>query len=94
MKRFAFVTAALFGLATLGLAPAYAVDERVIDIVSVSWDGAAALPSGVKDLEILVNTEVNTSWKSFTTLNGDTRDRMISFVAGKVLAEQIGRAHV
>ncbi|MBF8252900.1 MAG: M6 family metalloprotease [Actinobacteria bacterium] len=89
MKRVAFVTAALFCFATLGLTPAYAVDERVIDIVSVSWDGAAALPSGVKDLEILVNTEVNASWKSFTTLNGDTRDRAISFVAGKVLTEPI-----
>ena len=89
MKRFAFVTAALFGLATLGLAPAYAVDERVIDIVSVSWAGSVPLPAGVKELEIKVNTEVNASWKSFTTLNGDTRDRTISFVAGKVLAEPI-----
>jgi len=89
MKRVALFTAALFGLATLGLTPAFAVDERVIDIVSVSWDGAVPLPSGVKDLETLVNTEVNASWKTFTTLNGDTQDRTISFVAGKVLAEPI-----
>ncbi|MDP1851947.1 MAG: hypothetical protein Q8K48_05965 [Candidatus Planktophila sp.] len=89
MKRVGFVTAALFGIATLGLTPAFAVDERVIDIVSVSWAGAAPLPSDVKALEILVNTKVNASWKSFTTLNGDTRDRAISFVAGKVLAEPI-----
>ena len=89
MKRVGFVTAVLFALATLGLSPAYAVDERVIDIVSVSWAGAAPLPSNVKALEILVNTEVNASWKSFTTLVGDTRDRTISFVAGKVLAEPI-----
>ncbi|MDO8646085.1 MAG: hypothetical protein Q7R42_05855 [Candidatus Planktophila sp.] len=89
MKRIALVTAALFGLATLGLTPAFAVDERVIDIVSVSWAGAAPLPSDVKALEILVNTKVNASWKSFTTLNGDTRDRAISFVAGKTLAEPI-----
>ena len=89
MKRVAFVTAALFALATLGLTPAFAVDERVIDIVSVSWAGAAPLPTDVKALELLVNTEVNASWKSFTTLNGDTRDRTVSFVAGKVLAEPI-----
>ena len=89
MKRVAFVTAALFGLATLGLTPAYAVDERVVDIVSVSWSGSVPLPAGVKELEIKVNTEVNASWKSFTTLNGDTRDRAISFVAGKVLADPI-----
>jgi hypothetical protein len=89
MKRVALFTAALFGLTTLGLTPAFAVDERVIDIVSVSWDGAVPLPSGVKDLETLVNTEVNASWKSFTTLNGDTQDRTISFVAGKVLSEPI-----
>ena len=89
MKKVVFVTAALFGLATLGLTPAFAVDERVIDIVSVSWAGAAPLPSDVKALELLVNTEVNASWKSFTTLNGDTRDRTISFIAGKTLAEPI-----
>jgi len=89
MKRVAFITSALFGFATLGLTPAVAVDERVVDIVSVSWTGAAPLPAGVKDLEKLVNTEVNASWKSFTTLAGDTRDRTISFVAGKVLAEPI-----
>lgn len=89
MKKVAFVTAAIFGFATLGLTPALAVDERVVDIVSVSWAGAAPLPASVKDLERLVNTEVNASWKSFTTLTGDTRDRTISFVAGKVLAEPI-----
>ena len=89
MKRVAFITAAVFSISTLGLTPALAVDERVVDIVSVSWAGAAPLPASVKDLERLVNTEVNANWKSFTTLTGDTRDRTISFVAGKVLAEPI-----
>ena len=34
--------AAVVGFTALGLAPAYAVDERVIDVVEVTWAGAPA----------------------------------------------------
>ena len=32
----------VFGFVSLGLAPAFAVDERVIDVVAVTWNGAPA----------------------------------------------------
>ena len=32
----------VIGLASLGLSPAYAVDQRVIDVVEVTWPGAVA----------------------------------------------------
>lgn len=74
-----------FAITSLGLAPALAVDERVIDIVSVRWAGSEELPATVNQLAVLINTEVNASWKAFTKLEGDTKDRTISFVSGKVL---------
>lgn len=78
-----------FAITSLGLAPALAVDERVIDIVSVRWAGSEELPATVNQLAVLINTEVNASWKAFTKLEGDTKDRTISFVSGKVLGTPI-----
>ena len=74
---------------SLGLAPAYAVDERVIDVVSVTWAGAVAPAGGVNEVAKIIDSEVNDDWKKFTTLYGDTKDRTISFVTGKVLTEPI-----
>ena len=88
-NRIAAVVAATFAITFLNLSPALAVDERVVDIVSVSWAGSAPLPASVDELAVLVNTEVNKSWKSFTTLKGDTQDRTVSFIAGKTLAAPI-----
>ena len=88
-KRIAIGVVLLCGFAGLGLTPALAVDERVIDIVSVSWAGSAPLPISVDQLSLVVNTEVNASWKSFTTLVGDTQDRSVSFVSGRVLSAPI-----
>ena len=39
-RSFILGLAATFGFLSLGLAPAYAVDERVIDVVEVTWAGA------------------------------------------------------
>lgn len=89
MKRISIVVISIFGFVGLGLSPAQAVDERVIDIVTVSWAGSTTPPATVDQLAVLVNTEVNKSWKSFTTLVGDSKDRSISFVAGKTLATPI-----
>ncbi len=88
-KRISVVAVMLVGIASLGLTPALAVDERVIDIVSVSWAGSAPLPVTVEQLAVVVNTEVNASWKSFTTLVGNTQDRSVSFVSGKILSDAI-----
>ena len=44
-NRLTLIFAAVFGFVSIGLAPAYAVDERVIDVVEVTWAGAPA-PAG------------------------------------------------
>jgi hypothetical protein len=88
-KRLSLFTAFLFGFVGLGLSPALAVDERVIDVVAVTWAGAVAPAGDVNVVAKAINTEVNSDWKKFTTLYGDTKDRTISFVSGKLLVEPI-----
>ncbi len=88
-NRLAVLLSTVFAITSLGLTPAIAVDERVIDIVSVSWAGSVELPASVDQLETLINTEVNASWRVFTKLYGDTKDRTISFVTGKTLRTPI-----
>ena len=88
-KRISVFVVLFLGLAGLGLTSAIALDERVIDIVSVNWAGSPLLSTSVDQLAVVVNTQVNASWKTFTTLVGDTQDRTISFVSGKVLSAPI-----
>ena len=88
-KRFSIFIAIVFAFASLGLAPAYAVDERVIDVVAVTWNGAATALSNPKTIAGVIDTEVNADWKKFTTMVGATTDRTISFKTGKVLETPI-----
>ena len=88
-KAVSVFLALVTGFVALGLSPAYAVDERVIDVVSVTWAGAAAPAGGVNEVAKVIDSEVNDDWKKFTTLYGDTKDRTISFVTGKVLTDAI-----
>ena len=88
-KRLSLFIAILVGFVGLGLTPALAVDERVVDVVAVTWAGAVAPAGGVNEVAKVIDSEVNADWKKFTTLYGDTKDRTISFVSGKVLAEPI-----
>ena len=73
-NRLTLIFAAVFGFVSIGLAPAYAVDERVIDIVEVTWPGAEAPVGNATKLAKVVDVEVNSDWKKFTTLYGDTKD--------------------
>ena len=88
-KRFSLFIAILIGFVGLGLTPALGVDERVIDVVAVTWAGAGTPVGGVNEVARVIDSEVNADWKKFTTLYGDTKDRAISFVSGKVLSEPI-----
>jgi hypothetical protein len=88
-KRFSIFVAIVFAFASLGLAPAYAVDERVIDVVAVTWNGEATALSNPKTIAGVIDSEVNADWKKFTTMVGATTDRTISFKTGKVLETPI-----
>ena len=81
--------AIVIAFVSVGLSPAYALDERVIDVVEVTWPGAAAPVGNAAAVAKVVDTEVNADWKKFTTLYGDTKDRVVSFTTGKVLTAPI-----
>ena len=84
-KRVSTFIAIVFAIVSLGLAPAYAIDERVIDVVAVTWNGAATALSNPTTIAEVIDKEVNVDWKKFTTMVGATTDRTISFKSGKVL---------
>ena len=84
-KRASVFLAIVCAIATVGFTPAYAIDERVIDVVAVTWNGAATALSNPATIAGVIDTEVNADWKKFTTMVGATTDRTISFKTGKVL---------
>ena len=88
-KRLSTFIAILIAFVSLGLAPAFAVDERVIDVVAVTWTGAAAPAGDVTQVARVIDTEVNADWLKFTSMFGDTKDRGVSFKTGKVLSAPI-----
>ena len=62
-KRFSLFVAILVGFIGLGLSPAFAIDERVIDVVEVTWAGADAPAGDAKKVASVIDTEVNADWK-------------------------------
>ena len=88
-KKLPSLIAIVIAFSSLGLSPAYAVDQRVIDVVEVTWPGAVAPAGDVDAVANVIDTEVNSDWLKFTAMFGDTKDRGISFKTGLVLKEQI-----
>jgi hypothetical protein len=88
-KQIAGFVAILIGFVSFGLTPAYALDERVIDVVEVTWGGAPAIRGDAKVVAEVIDKEVNADWKKFTTMVGDDGARTVSFITGKVLTTPI-----
>ena len=88
-KRLSLLVALVFGFTSWGLAPAYALDERVIDVVELTWNGAPALRGNAKVVAEVIDKEVNVDWKKYTTMVGDDGARTVSFKTGKVLDDPI-----
>ena len=89
-KPGAYLTLALALL--LGLItgpPAKAIDNRTIDIVSISWRGSPALAGGVDKAQEEIEKKVGPLWRNLTTISGDPEDKRIQFNFGRSLAEPI-----
>jgi hypothetical protein len=84
-SKVAGFVAILIGFISIGFSPAYALDERLIDVVEVTWNGAPALRGDAKIMAEVIDTEVNANWKKYTTMVGDDGSRAVSFKTGKVL---------
>jgi hypothetical protein len=87
-KIAAFVSIVI-GFVSIGIVPAYALDERVIDVVEVTWNGAPALRGDPKVVAEVIDKEVNADWKKYTTMVGDDGSRTVSFKTGQVLAAPV-----
>ena len=88
-KQLHIFIALVLSFSSLGLSAAVAVDTRVIDVVEVTWPGAAKPPADATAIAAVIDNDVNIRWKAYTTLVGDTKDRTINFVSGKVLTAPI-----
>ena len=88
-KRLSIAVVFVVAFFALGLTPAQAVDERIVDVVQVVWAGAKKPATTAAEVLSLIDSDVNARWKSYTTLVGDTKDRVISFVSGKTVPDPI-----
>jgi hypothetical protein len=88
-KKVSMLTSIVFAIISFGVSPTYAVDQRVIDVVEVSWPGASAPIGDVSTVAKVIDTEVKSNWINFTTMYGDTKDRSISFKSDKLLVQPI-----
>jgi len=79
----------LLGLVLIPIAPVQAADVRVIDVAQVTWTGADAPAGTMNDVVYAIQNQVGPNWASFTTLQGDTRDRTISFTYGQTLTTPV-----
>jgi len=89
-KRLSSFIAIVIAFVSVGLSPAYAVDQRVIDVVEVTWPGAVAPVGDGAAVAKVIDKDVNADWLKFTAMFGDTKDRGVSFKTGQVLKEPIG----
>ena len=71
------------------ISPVQAADVRIIDVAQITWTGADAPTSSMSDVVSAIQNQVGPNWASFTTLQGDTRDRTISFTYGQTLTTPI-----
>ena len=70
-------------------APSEALEQRIIDVASITWNRAGALPGTVNEVKSQIDTVVSPMWKQLTTVYGDPTDKRIEFVSGQVLADPI-----
>ena len=89
-KKVSSFIAIVIAFVSMGLSPAYAVDQRVIDVVEVTWSGAAAPAGDGAAVAKVIDKDVNADWLKFTAMFGDTKDRGVSFKSGQVLKDPIG----
>ena len=80
---------AVFAFISVGFVPAFAADERIIDVVTVSWAGSAPLAGTAQQVSATIDSEVNANWLKFTSMFGSKEDRAISFKTGKILTTPI-----
>ncbi len=83
-RKLISVTGAFF-LVGSSIQSAEAADVRIIDVAQVTWSGAENPAASMSEIANAIQNQVSPNWASFTTLQGDTRGRTISFTYGQTL---------
>lgn len=78
----------LASLLLLGFPAAHATENRVIDVATLEWPSAK---SGVstREIESVISNSVAPTWRSYTTFEGVTEKKPISFALGSTLSSSI-----
>ena len=71
------------------LSPVAASDIRFIDVASVNWTGSKAFTATVSQVESSIRDEVGPRWKRYTSFEGASQDRSITFTHGQSLSSPI-----
>ena len=70
--------------------PATAIDRKLIlDVVEVTWPGAASLSTTVEEVVDSIRDEVVSAWKSFTQLDGDSTNPGVVIAIGEIARDKI-----
>ncbi|NDC12740.1 MAG: hypothetical protein EBZ85_01185 [Actinobacteria bacterium] len=88
-KSFAFAATFALFLSIFSATPSQALEQRVIDVVSITWNRAGALPGTITTMKSQIDSVVGPLWKQLTTVYGDPNDKRIEFVSGQTLADPI-----
>ncbi|NCV77200.1 MAG: hypothetical protein EBW21_05960, partial [Actinobacteria bacterium] len=88
-KLFSAGTILALFVSVFSASPSQALEQRTIDVVSITWNRAGVLPGTVSQVKGEIDTVVNPLWKQLTTVYGDPNDKRIEFVSGQVVADPI-----
>ena len=77
-------------LLVIGLAPAaQGSDTRYLDVAQITLSGAKTPEVSSADVVNSIQSQVTPNWRSFTSLEGDSRDRSVTFALGRTLESPI-----
>jgi hypothetical protein len=66
-----------------------AADTRYLDVAQITWSGAKTSEVSSADVVNSIQSQVTPNWRSFTSLEGDTKDRSVTFAHGRTLESPI-----
>ena len=66
-----------------------AADTRYLDVAQITWSGAKTPEVSSADVVNSIQSQVTPNWRSFTSLEGDSRDRSVTFAHGITLESPI-----
>jgi len=75
-------------LSFLNLPFAQATQNRIIDVVSITWSGAK-LEVSIQQIESAIRNDVSVNWRLFTTPEGATDEKTVNFTLGQSLYEPL-----